>query len=329
MANSKEILSYIEKKKEYVNNDYKFYYIFEVLYLPKIEELYKKKLYNLERKLEEPMLLVTPFKMKNFLTKSYKNNCKNSHLEGKQILKENMISERIKKVTLLITGVKLIHCASLLSGFSKADIALVKNIHSDDETKENKSDDFLDAFEKLISDPEAIPSNSIILLNQDLHHMERVVKRKADTSFNINEKRRKLAAVLKGQKTITDFFKSTKQIKTDNKVKTTDEPYYKIEEIILNKRGSDCNIKILWIPKSNEELNPVSYISVFFYNEVLKYTQEDPIKPIDACKRIVDLLPNDLWYKIVSYIEKLEDIYKKEFGKKGEEEEESLNHVAT
>lgn len=222
---------------------------------------------------------------------------------------------------MLSTGVKIIHCASLLSGFSEADFGLVSRAYSD-ETKDEKVDDFIMAFEKLVSDPEAIPSNSVIILSQDQHHMERR-KRKTDVSFTVNEKRRKIAAGSKGQKSITDYFRSTKTV--SNKTQTPEEPTYKLEEIIKNKRGTDCNIKILWIPKGNDELNPGTYISVLFCKEVVSLLESDEnMDALEACKEEINVFPSGGWWTIMQYIDKLEKAYEKDF--KGHNDDESSDN---
>ncbi|XP_070494783.1 uncharacterized protein [Chironomus tepperi] len=284
-----EILKYIESKKNYVDKDFKLYFIFEVLYLPGNREIYKKKMHSLENRMDEEVRMHTPYKMKNFLSMGLKNLCKSTHQPG----------------------VKVIHSASLLSGFTQADFGLVSRAYSD-ESKDEKIDDFIMAFEKLISDPEAIPSNSVIILSQDQHHMERL-KRKADVSFCVKEKKRKIAAKSKGQKSITDYFRSTKTPSNNNTQKPK-EPTYKLEEIIKNKRGSDSNIKILWIPKGNDELDPGSYISVVFCNEVVSLLEDDNnMDSLEACKEEINVFPSGGWWSIMQYIEKLEKAYLKEF----------------
>ncbi|CAG9800113.1 unnamed protein product [Chironomus riparius] len=298
-----EILKYIETKNNYVQNDFKLHFIFEVLYFPGNRELYKKKMHSLERKMGEDVRMHTPYKIKNFLSKGFKNSFKSTHQ----------------------SGVKIIHSASLLSGFSEADFGLVSRAYSD-ESKDEKVDDFIMAFEKLVSDPEAIPSNSVIILSQDQHHMERL-KRKAEVSFTINEKKRKIAAKSKGQKSITDFFRSTKS-SSSNKTQKSEEPTYKLEEIIKNKRGSDSNIKILWIPKSNDELNPGTYISVLFCKEVVSLLEGDEnLDAIDACKEEINVFPSAAWWTIMKYVEKLEKAYEKE-SKSIDDESESSDREA-
>lgn len=212
-----------------------------------------------------------------------------------------MISHYIK-----FLGVKLIHSASLLGGFSKGDISFVDKAFSDD-TKEQKADDFYQSFEKLISDPSIIPSHSLIVLSQKVHYMEKL-KRKAEMSFVVSEKRRKVAAEIKGQKIITDYFKTTKSAAGNASKKVVDERNYKLEEIILDKRGSESNIKILWIPK-NEELDPVNYVSVMFCKDVAQTLEEEDYDLAEACKRALDLMPDKIWLKIMAYIESLEEMY--------------------
>ena len=220
---------------------------------------------------------------------------------------------------MLSTGVKIIHSASLLSGFSQADFGLASRAYSD-ETKDEKVDDFIMAFEKLVSDPEAIPSNSVIILSQDQHHMERL-KRKTEVSFTVLEKKRKIAAGSKGQKSITDYFRSSK-LSSSNKTQKPEESTYKLEEIIKNKRGSDSNIKILWVPKSNDELNPGTYISVLFCKEVVSLLEGDEnMDALDACKEEINVFPSATWWTIMKYIEKLEKAYERE--SKGIEDDES------
>lgn len=81
-----EILKYIESKNNYKQNDYKFNFIFEVFYIPGNREIYKKKLYNMERKLEEEVRMHTPYKIKNFLSKALKNTFKSTHQSGKSLI---------------------------------------------------------------------------------------------------------------------------------------------------------------------------------------------------------------------------------------------------
>ena len=219
---------------------------------------------------------------------------------------------------MLYAGVKVIHSASLLGGFSQADFGFVDKAFSD-ETKDDKVDDFIMAFEKLISDPEAIPSKSVIILSQDQHHVERL-KRKAEVSFTVKEKKRKLAAGSKGQKSITDYFRTTKT--SSNRTQKPEEPTYKLEEIIKDKRGIDSNIKILWIPKGNDELNLTSYISVIFCKDVVSLLENDEdMDALDACKEEINIFPSAGFWTMMQYVEKLEKAYEKEI--KGYNEETS------
>ena len=81
--NQDEILKYIETKRNYLQNDFKLNFIFEVLYIHGNREIYKKKLYSLERKMEEQVRMHIPYKMKNFLSKGFKNSFKSTHQKGK------------------------------------------------------------------------------------------------------------------------------------------------------------------------------------------------------------------------------------------------------
>jgi len=78
-----EILKYIETKRDYVKNDFKLFFIFEALYLPENRELYKKKLYSMERKIGDEVKEHTPYQIKNFLSKALKNTFKSTHQAGK------------------------------------------------------------------------------------------------------------------------------------------------------------------------------------------------------------------------------------------------------
>jgi hypothetical protein len=180
------------------------------------------------------------------------------------------------------------------------------------------------AFEKLISDPKGIPSNSVIILSQDQHHVERR-KRKAEVSFIVKEKRRKVAATSKGQKSITDYFRSVKS--TSNTTQKPEEPTYKLEEIIKEKRGTDCNIKILWLPKRNDELNPSNYVSVVFNKDVVTMLENDESKDaLESCKDVLDMFPSAGWWTIMQYIEKLENAYEREFKESNESSDEENSH---
>lgn len=136
------------------------------------------------------------------------------------------------------------------------------------------------------------------------------LKRKANQSFIVNEKKRKIAADDKAQRMITDFFKSTKKSKCPG---IELQPLnYKLEKLIVDTRGANSNIKILWLPKK-EELNPVSYVSLYFCKQVAETLNVEDIKVIEACKKVVDTLPNDLWRSMMSYVEELEEQYVNEY----------------
>lgn len=172
---------------------------------------------------------------------------------------------------------------------------------------------FLCAFENIIQDVTAIPNKSVIILNQEEHYCVKS-KTRQSSSFLTSAKKLKLAAHKEGQQQITKYFQTVKSSAQPKAVKE-ELPVCKIEEIIRNVRGHDSQIKILWIPKANIELNPCSYISVIFNNQVVKYKEEniDVSSWKQACERVIDLeMPNNIWAKIVNYVEKLEDEYKEE-----------------
>lgn len=71
-----QVLKFIEEKKKYIAKDYKIHFIFEVFYNTENDELYKGNWFKLERKLDEPVRSITPYKMKNFVAKICRNGAK-------------------------------------------------------------------------------------------------------------------------------------------------------------------------------------------------------------------------------------------------------------
>jgi hypothetical protein len=70
-----------------------------------------------------------------------------------------------------ITGVKIIHVGNR-DGFSKEEIVFIDN-ESTDLTKKEKSEQFLEAFKKIVGNKEMIPDKSVLLISQEDHHHQK------------------------------------------------------------------------------------------------------------------------------------------------------------
>jgi hypothetical protein len=81
--NVNDILEYIKKKKDYIQKDYKLYCIFENFFLKENKEYYDKKSSGLEEKLQESVRLITPYKVKNLLSRAVRNPYKDTRQIGK------------------------------------------------------------------------------------------------------------------------------------------------------------------------------------------------------------------------------------------------------
>ncbi|KAG5677220.1 hypothetical protein PVAND_006996 [Polypedilum vanderplanki] len=269
------VITFINKKDELLKKDYKFRFIFENITVEENRELYFKKLNKLEERME--MTDVSPKNMQDF----FKCSC------IKTWKKEE------------VTGVKTIHCASI-AGFSDTDIGFIGEVHTND-SMNVEALNFLNAFEKIVSDENAIPNKTAIVLSTDEHHMTKI---KRNGSFlRSAEKKRKLAAECKGQQTIEKYFQSKKV--SAQKIIKNDEPKFKVEEIISRTRGDSNEIKILWCP--NVELNPCSYVSVLLNNEIMRYLNDNEnVTLIDACRNTINSIPNDVWITYCDFIKDLE-----------------------
>lgn len=80
------ILDYIEKKKNFVKNDRKLFFILEVLFIKENCEIYKKNFIDLERRMVEEVTAATPSMMNKFLAKASKNSHRRYFSNGKQVL---------------------------------------------------------------------------------------------------------------------------------------------------------------------------------------------------------------------------------------------------
>lgn len=106
-----------------------------------------------------------------------------------------------------------------------------------------------------------------------------------------------------------NFFQSVKKGNSENiptKPKTSSDNEIYVEKITRQLRGD--LVKILWIPKENDEVDPNYYISIFLLNEianVLATTQGDQ-KMKDVVKEGINLFPNEMWGRVIditSYFE--------------------------
>lgn len=91
-------------------------------------------------------------------------------------------------------------------------------------------------------------------------------------------------------------------------------PKYNIETILTSLRGD--KVRILWLPKSHYELDPSKYVAVFLLNEISqRLEREEEVEGEEAktlrdlCAEGVDVLPNDIWTKIVELVDEISDEY--------------------
>lgn len=138
---NREMVKFFGEKKKYQDEGYNFFWIFEVLYLDELRQMYGTKMEKLEQKLDT----IPPRKLGQFLMSAFIQ----------------------KKFEEPLTGVRIVHIASE-EGFSKEDVVLIKN-ESTDETKQHKCERFINTFKQIVSNMKSIPDKSVIFLSSEQH----------------------------------------------------------------------------------------------------------------------------------------------------------------
>lgn len=257
------------------------FWIFETSYVEENKELYGKKLLNFEARLEKKEF--PPKKMGDFLMCGFKNNQKNQEIDG----------------------VVIVHVGSR-EGFSKEEIIFIGEKKTNESNKE-KVKRFVEDFKKIVANPKMIPNESVLLINHEKHHMMKTTSRQVTlkgVALNSKMKLREHLAQAKGQKSLTDFYKSTKAGSPATPYKKPAEwPKYKIEEITRDLRGD--SVKILWLPKAHFELDASQFVSVVLQNYIsqrLEASEGQPDVKV-ACTEAINQIPSKIWEVAVDYVD--------------------------
>jgi hypothetical protein len=313
---------YLETKKKLEDDGWNFTYIFDIVYIHENKDFYAKRL----EKFEERYGKNEPKELGNFLRCSNVNKRENED----------------------VTGMKIIHIGSR-DGFARGDIILIEEEKTNDRNLD-KSKRFIEAFKKIVSDKTLIPDQTVILLNNEKHHLSKAgVRGKANQeSLVVSGKKKKLEQVskvsqiliiliqfvftninicykhqAKGQTYLPNYFKSVKaststQASTFKKeekepVAQLKRPEYKVEDITMKLRGD--KVKILRFPKTHYELDASQFIAVYLLNEIAaridKVTGGNFELDIKReCAHEINIFPDTLWTELVDYAKVCEDHYR-------------------
>jgi hypothetical protein len=195
-------------------------------------------------------------------------------------------------------------------------------------SKELKEKNFFESFNQIISNKDLIPDKTVILLNQEKHHIKRS-KRKPSTPLSNKNKKFKST----GTKPITDYFEVKKR-STSNEKKSP-EPFFKYqaEEIVHKLRGD--SVKILWIPEKHSELDALAYVHISLRYEICNFMEINQEETTQAAiSHNLDIFPDLAWTRINEQIQFFEKIYLErnedaEFDQDEEDEESNDNSIST
>lgn len=140
------LMNFLAAKERFKEEGFKFFWIFDILYLNELKELYVKKMLALENRLER-IEENPPKKLGNFL----------------------MCSHTKKKFEDDLVGIKIIHVGSS-KGFSMEDLVFVDQEHTKS-SKLSKSQRFHESFKHIISNQKMVPDKSCILLTVEQCHL--------------------------------------------------------------------------------------------------------------------------------------------------------------
>lgn len=279
------VQKFLADKKKLEDEGFSFKYVFESHYLRELASNYEMRREGLDAKLSSD-LPSRPKDIGNFL----------------------MISHVQKKFEEPLEGVKLIHTGSE-DGFSPGEIALIETFSTDESTTA-KSKDFIRAMSEIISNREVIPDKTVLLLTSESHHTIKTENKKFQISELGNHSKTKVqkkAAIIRGQKMITNYFKNVKNQPIEQKPK----PHLKllVEQKAQDLRGD--NVKILWFPKKHFELNPSKYVEVFLSHDISNHFSNNPEEDLKAgCKAVVDFFANAVWRDAVDQTKRCESFYR-------------------
>lgn len=162
---------FLEVKRKYEDEGYKFFYIFEMMYVMErdVREKYAKKLFSLEEKLDNTAGS-DPKKMGYFLMSAH--------------LKKNFDES--------IIGIKFIHVATE-EGFSKQEFGYIGKKPAG-EAKHLKCKHFIEILKKMVSNKLLIPDKSVLLLKNNSQHQKPAGKLNVSRE-RVKMKREKLSQV--------------------------------------------------------------------------------------------------------------------------------------
>lgn len=135
------MFKFFEEKNTLRIHGFKFFWIFEVIFLKELKSLYGTKMVKLEEKLGN--IESASMKKLGDLLRCYSQ----------------------KKFEEPLKGVKIVHVASR-NGFSEEDIVLLES-ESTDKSKQQKCEHFIETFKKIISNVKLIPDKSCIVLSRE------------------------------------------------------------------------------------------------------------------------------------------------------------------
>lgn len=239
-----DLFEFLAVKKQYIEDGYKLFYLFEAAYIPDGQDLYIKKLDVLNKK------------------------CDHEDVDYKTIVNHLKCAYLQKSYTKYEPMINLLHVGSE-SGFLDGDITFLDEIAKENETLDIqlKKSWITDQFEKVLKQ---LPDNSVIIVSQEKHYMMKAkssrYQQNEDSSLNKSKSKnlstRKRQAQMKGQKKITSFFQSIKSSSvplSQNKSLIENPiipiPEYKFELMARVLRGDTVKVKHHSMNSNSAELN--------------------------------------------------------------------------
>lgn len=160
-----KLMKFIEEKRKFEVEGYKVFWIFELVYIDELRELYGKKMMSLENRIEN-IDDNPPKKLGDFLMCGFTRKKFDESVSGEKKCQQ----VKFEWITWKFTGVKIIHVASR-DGFSNGDLVFIDN-EDTDESNKVKSERFVSAVKKIVGNKTMIPDKSLLIVSQQKHHLK-------------------------------------------------------------------------------------------------------------------------------------------------------------